>query len=262
MHFSNEKSIWFFNSRSAAKEQTVEREKPFVQSKKEGYEIQSEVLKALSWKVGGWKLGGTTLLTQEMFNCDSLYFGPVDREKVIKAADLKPCVFPAPKKLKGEPEIAFLLNKNVPNLSFLGQHNDVFEYVDFFATAFECPTEGCLQDDYINLGDLLADLCGSGYLIVGELIEVNNLTAFLESEVRVIQNRQVIQKGSSRLIIGTPLKAVYDFLNLSLSLGIQLEAGQWVTTGGCAPCCDICPLSSVSVSFDAGKPLKFSYNIN
>jgi len=258
--FTNEKSHWFFNSRTIIKEQRVEGEKPAVQSEEEGYKIQSEVLRALNWKVGGWKLGGTTLLTQEMFNCDRVYFGPLEQEKIIKAAEFKPCVFTAPKKLKGEPEVAFLLNENIANLSYLGQHNDVFKYVDYFATAFECPMEGCSQTDYINLGDLLADLCGSGYLIVGEPIEVNELPAFLSSEVRVTQNCKVIQKGSSRVIVGTPLKAVFDFLNLTLSLGIQLEVGQWVATGGCAPCCDIDPFSSVTVSFDAGKPFKFLYN--
>jgi 2-keto-4-pentenoate hydratase len=261
VEFLNEKSYWFFESRLAPKDYKIDIKRPLVASEKEGYEIQSEVLAALNWQVGGWKLGGTNEQTREHFNCGGVYFGPLKRENIMRVSGTDTSVFSFPKRLKGEPEIAFLLNKNIVNMEVIEHEIDVLNYVDFFATAFELPAEGQFQQGYTNVGDLLADLCGSGYLIVGSLIEISQLPVFFDSEIKISQDGILIQKGSPNVIIGTPLRALYDFLKLALLLDVELKAGQWIATGGCAPCCNIHPSTNVVVSFDNLETINFTYKL-
>ena len=165
-----------------------------------------------------------------------------------------------PYRMAGEPEIAVRLNQNVENLRPLTTLSDVYHYIECIASSVEFPTQGAMQDGYSNVCDLIADLCGSGYLVIGRSLPAETLKSITHSDVVVKQNGKVVQQGCVTEIIGSVPQALFNFFNLTLDLGIRLVAKQWVATGGCAPCSTLEDRTCLLASIEGLPSLEFSTN--
>jgi len=252
------KSEWYAKFRSSNREFNRGVPKPFVNNAEEGYLIQTLVLEKLGWNVGGWKLGGTNKFTRERFCCNKAYFGPIEKNHIFFAEEYKNPILHVDT-LQGEPEIAFRVKKTINRRSFIQSPCEVLKYFDYFAPALECPVSGISPHNYVNLGDLLADLCGSGYLIIGRQLELTMLSSAIDTVVNVRQNDKVISSGTTSEIIGTVINSLVDFFDTAVSIGVEIEVGQWIATGGCAPCSIILPNREVIVDFEGLDPFGFEF---
>lgn len=244
-----EKSEWYAESRRTTDPKFLSSLKPIVISKEEGYLIQKNVTKQLGWTVGGWKLGGTNEATRNLFKCNKAYFGPIKEGNIFFAGQLTRDDNLVARGLIGEPELAFRLRRDFSNKDSISSPADALKYFDAFAPAFECPVMGSAQIEYRNLGELVADLCGSGFLVLGKPQLIGRLSESMDYDVIVRQGDKIISKGNSSYIIGSPVNALFEFLHLSQISGFETRPGQWIATGGCAPCASICANSWVSVEF-------------
>ena len=252
------KSDWYANARSSNLGYDSGIPKPCVHDADEGYSIQALVLKKLDWTVGGWKLGGTNNTTRERFCCDKAYFGPIENNNILLASKLKGQSLQVDA-LQGEPEIAFLVSEPINRNSCIQSPREVLKYFNYFAPAFECPISGIAPHSYDGLGDLLADLCGSGYLIIGNPVKLEMLHLAIDTAVNVRQNDQIISRGATSEIIGTVIYPLFELLNFVVSMDWKIDAGQWIATGGCAPCTPILPNREVIVDFESLDSFKFEF---
>jgi 2-keto-4-pentenoate hydratase len=245
-----EKTNWFANRRTntALIESANARFVP--DSLVEAYSVQERVVGKLGWHVGGWKLGGTNHGTREKFECKNAYYGPIEEEKIVYSESRNSFEWHLPGSFRGEAEISFRLSSKVDQLRELSSLEDVFAYVDALAPSLECPY--CTIDDVQSLGlaALIADLCGSGYLVLGKVIPVSQVILGRHQVVEIEQLEKKSGVGNTLNIIGSPLQALYEFLNLAFEHKLELREGQWVATGGCTPCIEFIPNSLVTVKFE------------
>ena len=244
-----EKSEWYTESRRATGPKFLSSLKPTVISKEEGYVIQKKVTKQLGWTVGGWKLGGTNMATRDLFKGNQASVGPIRETNIFFATQLTREDNLVVRGLKGEPELAFRLRRDFSKKDRVSSPKEALKYFDAFAPAFECPVMGSAQIEYRNLGELVADLCGSGFLVLGKPQPIARLSDSMDYDVTVRQGDKIISNGNSSAIIGSPANALFEFLQLAKIGGFETRPGQWIATGGCAPCASISANSRVSVEF-------------
>ena len=245
-----EKSNWFANRRLDKTSRERIQTMVVPDSLKEAYCVQQRVLEKLGWHVGGWKLGGTNQGTRNKFDCNSAYYGPIEEGKIIFGETENSFEWELPSSLRGEAEISFRLSPKIDQLRELDSLEDVFGYVDALAPSLECPYCTIVDVESLGLGALIADLCGSGYLILGKIVPINPAALMCNQIIEISQLQNSAEIGSTVNIIGFPIQALFEFLNLAFEHQLDLRAGQWIATGGCTSCVELIPNSPVILKFE------------
>jgi 2-keto-4-pentenoate hydratase len=261
MSNDEESANWYLLSRLSSGSNHKKVAKPCLSSIREAYAIQSWLSNKLGWDIGGWKLGGTNKWTQSQFETSSVYFGPLQKSRIFHISEDFSEQIKFPMRLAGELEVAVRLNENVEALSPLKYLKDVYQYIDCVAPSVEFPLSGGMQNSYDGVCDLVADLCASGFLVVGKSLPANELSSFANVNVFLKQHNAVVQRGSTSEIIGSVPQALFDFLNLACRLGIKLLRRQWVATGGCSPSSMLDDSVELQALFTGFPSLSFSYHI-
>lgn len=222
---------------------------PVPASLKDAYNIQKSVVKKLNLNIGGWKLGGTNKTSREIFSCSHLYCGPIDSKNIILSNTNKYFNWTLPTKPQGEAEISFRLSSNIQNLCKLNNKNDVFSYVDALAPSLELPYSVIDKNQNKELSLLISDLCGSGYLVLGDVIPIQRFKSSAYEAIEIIQSSTRLESGSTKNIIGSPKLSLFEFLNFAFENKLKLTKGQWIATGGCTPCTELVFNSRIQVKF-------------
>lgn len=216
----------------------------------ESYRIQA-VNRSRLGKIAAWKLGGTTLSTQKLFKTDSVYFGPIFSDDVIFTAERCPVVPIHYSSVRGEAEVAFRLSEQVirpNNLPLLMKEPERF--IDAVYPAIELPWSP-FPLPKSGLKVLVADMCGSGHLIVGQpMLYERELASLLQGSVKIVASKKLLANGAINAILGGPLKALQDFIRLAWSYDTPILPGQIVSTGGITPCIELPSAQEITVSFD------------
>lgn len=248
-----EKANWFANRRlgstSTEIAQEIAQEIAVPDSLKEAYFVQQRVLGQLGWHVGGWKLGGTNEGTRNKFDCKRAYYGPIEERKIIFSETENSFDWDLPGSLRGEAEISVRLTSKVNMLSELSSLEDVFAYVDLLAPSLECPYCTIADIESAGLGALISDLCGSGYLILGKIVPINPMMLKRNQIIEISQLGNNAEIGNTGNIIGSPVQALFEFLNLAFEHKLDLRAGQWIATGGCTSCVELLSNSPITLKF-------------
>lgn len=228
-------------------------------SLQEAYQIQKENRKKVSKNVGAWKLGGTTELTQNLFETKSVYYGPISRDWVFIAEE-KIHLSPQIKDPKGELEMSFKLSKDVSNLKRDNLEKGLLEkYIKAMAPSIELPwSPFSLPESGLKV--LVADHCAAGALILGEEVPFKNESLKNTSQVTLKTEEKILSKGQLGNILGGPLEALREFLLLSMDHKLPLSENQWIATGGASPCVPLPLKKKISVSFEGFKTFDFSLN--
>lgn len=246
---SEQKADWFADRRISSVIKNIGITEYSPQSIEEAYKVQKMVVKKIGWNVGGWKLGGTNQITRDLFQCETAYYGPIEKKKIINAKIQDGFNWDLPGSIRGEAEVAFRLSSKIDTLRVLSSLEEVFDYVDAIAPSLECPYSTIPDIETAGLGSLIGDLCGSGYLILGTIIPILN-NYFIDNDIiKVNQDNRDEEIGSTQNIIGSPVQSLYDFLNLTLKNEVKLQQGQWVATGGCTNCIKFDFCTPINVSF-------------
>lgn len=197
------------------------------------------------YKWSGWKLGGTNFGTQAAFNVQKLYFGPLHETEIFD----QPTV--APKlplcQVQGEVEIALRVNADKTGY-------------DAWCVALEMPASAVENLPGAGVEALIADRCGAGALLLGPAYD-GELPDLSAAVFRIVQDGQTLSESGIETLVGTPASILSDFIGELALHGYDLNAGDWVATGGITKCCPLDLGAVVSIQRDDVEELKFTVGI-
>ena len=176
-------------------------------------------------QVSAWKIGGASTWSRAALGADHIFFGPLTAFEVFK--ETKTLEISHLFKPLCEPEV--MLEIGDPDAE------DPIGQFTRFALGFEIPASVLPDWAKESLVGQVADRAGAGALWIGpsRALDPNLLTAHFDGEFCL--NREEHYSANSEGLIGGPLGVAQDFLDLAKKQSIQVEAGQWIATGGLVP---------------------------
>lgn len=180
-----------------------------------------QLTKASPFSIGAWKLGGTTPLTQKIFNVSETYFGPIYTHEVFEAGAT--LVLPL-SECKIELEIACRVGR---------------DDIDAWCVCAEMPSSGIRDLPGKGVTALVADRCAAGALVLGEACPIDDIGAAPTAGVDLIFEGQVLTNGGTDGLVDTPLNIARGFLTLAKDHGFSPQPGQWIAAGGMTPCVEV-----------------------
>ncbi|UWZ86129.1 hypothetical protein [Occallatibacter riparius] len=211
------------------------------------YDMAAATLGYLGTRAAGWKLGATTTATRRMFATEEIYFGALVAGEIWNSA--QPGLPPAPPFLRGEAEIAFRLKVDIrceeSEVALQASDSGLF---DAWVPAIEAPYSCVANLAEAGLRALLMDRCAAGALYLGQprpRIDDPAIEEMLEIEADGVS---VAQGAANTSLIMSPVEAARGFLKVAAAQGVNVQRGQWISTGGITPC----------VTLPFGKPLQLN----
>lgn len=151
-----------------------------------------------------------------------------------------------------EPEIAFLLKKDLPGLV---TPLEALAAVEAVAPAIEI-IDSRYQNFKFTLADVVADNCSSAGCVVGPWAdpsqELGNLGMVLSFDGRAVQF------GSSAAILGSPIRSLVAAARLSAAAGEPLRAGWIIMAGGATQAEPLLPGVHVRLEVESLGTVEFS----
>jgi 2-keto-4-pentenoate hydratase len=207
-----------------------------------------------------WKLGGTTATTQRIFSVDKLYFGVLHQSELAVRPNIAPG-FPT-HELKGEAEIALRLAPTVDALLDAGsdairmaQPSSLF---DGWCIALEMPSSPISNLVEMGVVALIADRCAAGFLALGEIYTLEEMSSWDSAEIRIAKNGLQLTSGGAGALLAPPHECARAFLIEALEQNHRPCAGQWVSTGGATSCVSFEPGARIDVFYGQSLELSFT----
>ncbi|WP_245831809.1 2-keto-4-pentenoate hydratase [Oceanobacillus senegalensis] len=213
------------------------------------YQVQNHLMEIKSkeenTRVVGWKLGLTSKAKQEMMGVHEPSYGVLLESMKLcegKAISISPFIH-----AKAEPEIAFILNKELK-----GPHVTVADVLD--ATRYVAPAIEIIDSRFygfqFTLPDAVSDNSSSSRFIIGERVyRPENLDLELMGMV-YSRNDEVIATGARAAVMGHPAKAVAWLANKLYKVGKCIKPGEVVLSGSLSAAIKITSGDQFTASFD------------
>lgn len=197
----------------------------------EGYLIQDAFMRAWGESVAGWKVGATAPEVQDIYRVDEPFYGPFYASTTYtsparpKAEDFgHQCI---------ESEFAFRFRSALPAREEKYGREEIVEAIDSILPAFELISprfDSLLQDR----AALAAADCGlNGGFVLGEDYAGWRSLDLSAHHVRLTVDGEVKREGTGANVLGHPFNVLDWFVNMLSSRGIDLQAGEVVSTGTC-----------------------------
>jgi 2-oxo-3-hexenedioate decarboxylase len=185
------------------------------------YRIQHELIAhriARGERLVGCKLGFTSKAKMAQMGVSEIIVGQLtDAMQVDDAASVELSRFIHP---RIEPEIAFRLGREVGG-------NDIVDCVDAVAPALEI-IDSRYRDFRFSLPDVIADNTSAAAFVVGEWQPVRDVA---DLPVRMLVDGTEVEAGSTAAILGHPMYALEQLVELAAKYGIRLRAGDVILAG-------------------------------
>lgn len=198
-------------------------------SRSEAYEMQEKQMSlrlAAGEKQVGWKMGLTSEAKRKQMNLDSPLYGFLtDKMQVLNQG-----VFNIATQIhsKIEPEIAFLISKDLPSNPTRSQ---VMESVSAVAPALEILDSRYTEFKYFSMEDVIADNSSSSFFVLGPWEKKFNQLDIKNLKLTMNVNGVSKQAGSTEAISGDPAQSVIELCQLLAERGQTLNAGSIVLAG-------------------------------
>jgi 2-oxo-3-hexenedioate decarboxylase len=185
------------------------------------YRIQRELVEqrlARGERLVGSKLGFTSKAKMAQMGVSEIIVGRLtDAMQVDHSAsvELKRFIHP-----RIEPEIAFRLGRSV-------QGRDIADCVDAVAPALEI-IDSRYRDFRFSLPDVIADNTSAAAFVVGEWQPVRDVA---DLPVRLLVDGSEVEAGTTAAILGHPLYALEQLVELAARYDIALRAGDVILAG-------------------------------
>lgn len=223
-------------------------------SMSDAYRVQQDVVARLLQggdRIVGYKLGLTSEPMQKMLKVDSPDFAPVLASHVnadnaaIAVADF---IWP-----RVEAEIALVLREDLsgPDCTAV----DAARAVGGAVSAIEI-VDSRIADWKIKLADTIADLASSGAIVLGSATTpVDGSYDLRLVGMAFTCNGDLVATGAGAAALGSPLAAVAWLANTLHTVGVSLQAGQFVMTGALHAAVDIAAGQHYRAEFDRLGPV-------
>ncbi|HJQ43200.1 MAG TPA: fumarylacetoacetate hydrolase family protein [Jatrophihabitantaceae bacterium] len=184
------------------------------------YAIQRELVQRRverGERIVGSKLGFTSKAKMAQMGVSEIIVGRLtDAMQVDNGADVDLARFIHP---RIEPEIAFHLGRDVDR--------DIADCVDAVAPALEI-IDSRYRDFRFSLPDVIADNTSAAAFVVGEWQPVRDVA---DLPVRLLVDGAEVEAGSSAAILGHPLRALEELVELAAKYDIALRTGDVILAG-------------------------------
>ena len=185
------------------------------------YRIQRELLElrlARGERIVGSKLGFTSKAKMAQMGVSEIIVGRLtDAMQLADGADVELARFIHP---RIEPEIAFRLGRDV-------DRPDIAGCVDAVAPALEI-IDSRYRDFRFSLPDVIADNTSAAAFVVGQW---QPMTDVADRAVRLVVDGVAVETGSTAAILGSPLRALEQLVELAARYDIALRAGHVILAG-------------------------------
>ena len=213
------------------------------------YQVQDRLVeikaKEENTKRVGWKLGLTSKEKQKMIGVHEPSYGVLLES--MQSREGEPISVSPFIHAKAEPEIAFIMNKEVkgPYVSVA----DVLAATEFVAPAIEI-IDSRFHGFKFSLQDAVADNSSSSRFIIGErFYSPKNVDLRLMGMVYK-QNGEVITTGAGAAVMGHPARAIAWLANRLYKVGKSIQPGEVILSGSLSAAYAVSPGDQFTASFD------------
>ncbi len=208
----------------------------FTPSRAEGYEIQK--LRYSKWEKEPfvWKIGGSNVASQAVFETTEAFAGPVRPEYCIETKDDEVSVeFPKSHSGLAEVEVAVKTKRDISADDVSKVTNEDFESIHL---AIEFPGSRLgFKPDGKTFGWLVADNSTSGSFVMGKAIPVEahdsgNFSGFSGHKFRCYADDELVAEADGNALVKDPLAIARELLGPITAQCGTLKAGSIISTGG------------------------------
>ena len=197
----------------------------------QGYALQDAFMGAWDEPIAGWKVGATAPRVQEIYGVDEPFYGPF----------YGPTTFASPARLNAqdfghlciESEFAFRFGSTLAARNSAYGREEILDAVEAVLPAFEIvsPRFDTLLQDRVALA--AADCGMNGGFVLGE-----DCTAWRELDLAAHRvcftvDGEVKGEGTGANVLGHPFNVLDWLVNALSGRGLDLNAGEVVSTGTC-----------------------------
>lgn len=195
-------------------------------NEEQAYQVQALSMEA-RYKRGdhfvGLKLGFTSYAKMKQMGVHDMIWGRLTDSMLYHTGDeLELSGFIHP---RAEPEICFLVKKDIDREISL---DEIGEYIEAVAPAIEI-IDSRYENFKFSLEDVIADNCSSTAFVVGAWQNINQDIGDLKMDL--IINKEVVESGSSKAILGNPWLSVTNASRLAAKYGQKFPAGSYLMAG-------------------------------
>ena len=202
-----------------------------------GHAVQARLPGITGRTVVGWKIAATSTAGQRHIGVNGplagrVLSGLVDGDgDTVSLAGNRMCV--------AEPEFAFRLGRRLPSRAQTYVLTEVLEAVDALLPSIEVPNSRFTDFAHAGEPQLIADdACAHRFTLGAPAPDLWRTTDLRVHPVRAEVfgangKRRLTRAGDGSAVLGDPRVALTWLVNELSSLGIALEAGQFVSTGTC-----------------------------
>ncbi len=201
------------------------------QTMQQGYALQDAFMRLWNEPVVGWKVGATALKVQEVYGLKEPFYGPFYKPTTL-ASPATPnassfghlCI---------ESEFAFRFGKSLIARDSAYEREEILDAIDAVLPAFELISprfETLLQDR----AALAAADCGlNGGFVLGEDFTDWRVLDLATHQVILRVDGEVKGEGTGANVLGHPFNVLDWLVNALSRRGLDLNAGEVVSTGTC-----------------------------
>ena len=201
------------------------------QNVEDGYAVQEAFSREWGLDLAGWKIACTSRDQQRLIGVKHPLVGRVFRPFLLRSpAKISASSYHM---LGMESEFAFELKRDIKPKKAPRTVEEVARAVAAIYPAVEIVDSR--YENWLEFGasGLVADNAANGALVIGERVTKWKKLDLAKHKVRLDVNGEAVGKGSGRLVMGHPLKALTWLVNDRSDRGVTLLAGQIITTGTC-----------------------------
>ena len=202
----------------------------------QGHAIQAQLPFVAGERVVGWKIAATSLAGQAHINVSGPLAGRILSCFVVENGA---ALSLAGNRMRvAEPEFAFCLGRDLPPRAAPYSVPEVLDAVATLHPAFEIPDSRFAEFTRAGEAQLIADDACCGPFAFGRAApagwrEIDLRAHRVLGSVSNADGVRLTREGEGRAALGDPCAALAWLVNELSSLGIALEAGQFVSTGTC-----------------------------
>lgn len=213
----------------------------------EGYAIQADYESRSTHPRYGWKIAATSAAGQQHINVDGPIAGRLLAERIaVSGADTS---LTNNRMLVCEPEFGFRFGQDLPT-GRTYERAEVMAAVSAMHLTLEIPDSRYTDFTKVGAPSLIADNACARELIVGEAVTADWRSVDLSTHpVQAEVIGKFTRTGSGAAVLGDPRDALTWLVNEVAGAGVNITAGELVTTGTCMVPLEIAPGDEVIADY-------------
>ncbi|MBM7583784.1 2-oxo-3-hexenedioate decarboxylase [Bacillus pakistanensis] len=221
---------------------------------KDSYEIQQHweqcALKRGDLKIG-WKMGLTSVAKQRSVGVNEPIYGRLTNSMEVHSntLSLKGLIHP-----RVEPEIAFVIKEELKGDQLTAR--DVWKATEFIMPAVEV-IDSRYKNFSFTLVDVVADNASSSRFFLSDQAFSPFHTPLDKLEVNMYRNGEKVQSGVGSAVLGHPVKSVIELAKMLHHVGLAIQPGMVILTGGITEAVNVYDGDELKVTFDSLGEINF-----